>query len=218
MLEVRGEGFGEDLLTRRSSLISTAPVTIRANSCELHPVGFHFVAAESLNCFFNHWDGFHMDIVHPAAFMAADVVMIFRSSVETSLSACQVHLKDHPLRAQDFKVTVHSGNTNLGKSFANQVMEVLSRGMGCDLLEFLQYHPALFSHSAWRIRVHTVLPGTLSLLRCNINKLPHTGTPVKIFLVEIDMSIQVTVVRRERSGSTPVVLKQQKRPEGADRG
>ena len=132
-----------------------------------------------------------MDIVHAAAFMAADVVMIFRSSVETSLSTCQVHLKDHPLRAQDFKVTVHCGNTDLGKSFANQVMEVLSRGVGRDLPEFLQYHPALFSHSAWRIGVHTVLPGSLLLLRCNSNKLPDACTRVNIFF-DFDMSIQVT--------------------------
>ena len=138
-----------------------------------------------------------MDIVHPAAFVAADVVMVFGGSVETSLSTCKVHLKDHPLRTQDFKVTVHSGNTDLGKSFANQVMKVLCRGMGCDLLEFLQDHPALFGHSTWRIRVHTLLPGSLSLLRCNSNKLPDAGTRVNIFF-EMDMSIQVTVIRRER--------------------
>jgi hypothetical protein len=137
-----------------------------------------------------------MDIVHPAAFVAADVVMIFRGPVEPSLSACQVHFKDHPLRAEDFKVAIHSGNTDLGKSFTNQVMEVLSRGVGGDLLELFQDHFTLFSHSAWRIRVHRELPDSLSLLRCNSNKLPDAGTRVKIFL-EIDMNIQVTVVRRE---------------------
>lgn len=142
-----------------------------------------------------------MDIVHATAFVAADVVMIFRGSVETSLSTCEVHLKDHPLRAEDFKVTVHSGNADFGKSFANQVMKVLSRGVGGDLLEFLQDHPALSGHSAWRIRVHTVLPGSLSLLRCNRNKLPHAGTRVKIFF-EVDMSIQITVATQERSAST----------------
>jgi hypothetical protein len=68
-------------------------------------MGFYFVAAESLHGLFDHWDGFHMDIVHPAAFVAADVVMIFRGSVKTSLGTCQFHFKDHPLRAQDFKVT-----------------------------------------------------------------------------------------------------------------
>ncbi len=102
-----------------------------------------------------------MHIVHSAAFMAADVVMIFRGSVEPSLSACKVHFKDHPLRAEDFKVTVNSGNTDLGKSFANQVMEVLSRRVGRDLLEFLQDHSTLFSHSAWRIRVHRGVAGFL---------------------------------------------------------
>ncbi len=132
-----------------------------------------------------------MDVVHAAAFVAADVVMIFRGSVKTSLSTCQVHFKDHPLRAQDFKITVHSGNTDLGKSFANQVMEVLSRGVGGDLLEFLQDHPTLSGHSAWRIRVHTLLPGSLSLLRCNSNKLPDASTRVKIFF-EINMSSQIT--------------------------
>lgn len=95
-----------------------------------------------------------MDIVHPAAFVAADVVMIFRGSVEPSLSACKVHFKDHSLRAEDFKVAIHSGNTDLGKSFANQVMEVLSRRVGGDLLKFLKDHSTLFSHSARRIRVH----------------------------------------------------------------
>ncbi len=132
-----------------------------------------------------------MDIVHSAAFVAADVVMVFRGSVKTSLSTCQVHFEDHPLRAQDFKVTVHSGNTDLGKSFANQVMKVLSRGVGRNLLEFFQDHPSLFGHSAWRIGVHTLLPGSLSLLRCNSNKLPDASTRVKIFF-EIDMRIQVT--------------------------
>src|SRR5208283_4119657 len=122
---------------------------MRTNSCELHPVGFHSVAAKSLNCFFDHWDGFHMDIVHSAAFMTPDVVMIFRGSVEPSLSACKVHFKDHSFRAENFKVTVHSGNTDPRESFANQVMEVLSRGMGRDFLEFFQYHPALSGHSTW---------------------------------------------------------------------
>ncbi len=144
-----------------------------------------------------------MDIVHAAAFLAADVVMIFRGSVKTSLNTCQVHFKDHSLRAQDFKVAIHGGNTDLRKSFANQVMKVLGRGVGRHLLEFFQYHPALFSHSAWRIRVHTVLPGSLSLLRCNSNKVPDARTPVKIFF-EIYMSIQVTVVW-ERSGSASVL-------------
>lgn|GEM_PF-5149650 len=144
-----------------------------------------------------------MDIVHSAAFMTPDVVMIFRGSVEPSLSACKVHFKDHSFRAENFKVTVHSGNTDPRESFANQVMEVLSRGMGRDFLEFFQYHPALSGHSTWRIRVHRVLPGSLSLLRCNSNKLPYPRTPVKIFF-EIDMSIQVTVVW-ERSGSASVL-------------
>src|SRR5271157_2620415 len=166
---------------------------MRTNSCELHPVRFHSVAAKFLNCFFDHWDGFHVDIVHSAAFMAADVVMIFRGRVKTSLSTCQVHFKDHSLRAEDFKVTVNRGNTDPRESFANQVMKVLGRGVGRHLLEFFQYHPALSGHSAWRIRVHTVSPGSLSLLRCNSNKLLDAGTAVKIFF-EIDKSIQVTVV------------------------
>jgi hypothetical protein len=122
-----------------------------------------------------------MDIVHSAAFVAADVIMILGGSVKASLSTCQVHFEDHPLRTEDFKITVHSGNADLWKSFANQVMEVLSRGVGGYLFEFFQYHSALFSHSAWRIGIHAVLPGSLSLLRCNSNKLPDASTRVKIF-------------------------------------
>jgi len=137
-----------------------------------------------------------MDIVHPAAFMAADVVMIFRGSVEPSLSACKVHFKDHSLRAEDFQVAVNSGNTDLRKSFANQVMEVFSRRVGRDLLEFFQDRSALFSHSAWRIRVHRVLPGSLSLLRCNSNIASRRSCPCQDFF-QIDMNIQVTGVRRE---------------------
>jgi hypothetical protein len=92
-------------------------------------VGFHSVAAKSLNGFFDHWDGFNVDIINPAAPAASDVVMILGRPVKAPLGARKVHFEDHSFRAQDFKIPIDRCNTNLRKPFSHQVMEVFGRGV-----------------------------------------------------------------------------------------
>jgi hypothetical protein len=97
-------------------------------------------------------------VVNTAANAAPDVIMVFGGSVETSLSARDVHFEDLSFVRQDLKIAVHCCNTDLRESVSDKPMEFVRGRMAGKLPEFVQDDFSLLSHSSGWSWVHEFKP------------------------------------------------------------
>jgi len=77
-----------------------------------------------------------VDIVHPAALTAPDVVMVRCSGVETPLGARNIHFPNQAFVGQDLQIAVHGRDADLGKLVSNQTVQFFGSGVARELPEF----------------------------------------------------------------------------------
>jgi len=97
-----------------------------------------------------------VDIVHPAALTAPDVVMVRGGGIETPLGTRNIHFPNQSFVGQDLQIAVHGRDADPGKPVSNQLVEFFGSGVAGELPEFVQNRPALLRHSAWFLGVHPV--------------------------------------------------------------
>jgi len=88
--------------------------------------------------------GLHIEIrgesqvVNPAAFDAADMVMNMGCAVEALLGAADVELLDDAALGHDFEITIYRAQADLGQPLANHLVEGVGgwvRGNATQLIE-----------------------------------------------------------------------------------
>ena len=84
-----------------------------------------------------------VDVVHPVAFGAPHVIMLFQVSVETGFDPGEFHLADHAVFMQDFQVAVNGAQTDAGQPLPDCRVEICGGRVRSHLTKFLQDHPSL---------------------------------------------------------------------------
>ena len=82
--------------------------------------------------------GWAVNIVHPAALHAADVIVAVDIAVEPGLLAADIEFLDHSRASQQLQVAVDSAQTDLGQAAADDLIQPHGGRVRCELLEFLQ--------------------------------------------------------------------------------
>jgi len=99
-------------------------------------VGQHFVTTNFFSCIFDGGNRRHVDIVHPAALTAPDVVVIRGGGVETPLRTRNIHFPNQSVVGQDLQIAVHGRDADLGKLVSNQTVQFFGSGVARELPEF----------------------------------------------------------------------------------
>ena len=89
--------------------------------------------------------------------------MVFGGSVETSLSACNVHFEHLSFVGQELKIAVHCRNTDLGESVSDEPMEFVRGRVAGKFPKFLQDNFSLLSHSSGGSWVHELKPAFIAI-------------------------------------------------------
>jgi hypothetical protein len=81
-----------------------------------------------------------VNIVHSAAFYAADVIVRGRIAIESSLSAAQLQLLYHTRPGQQIQVPIHGSQADFRQPAKDNSVEPRGSGVRSKLLKLLQYH------------------------------------------------------------------------------
>jgi hypothetical protein len=98
-----------------------------------------------------------VNIVHSAAFYAADVVVRGRIAIESSLSAAQLQLLYHTSPGQQIQVPIHGSQADFRQPAKDNSVEPCCGRVRSELLKLLQNHLPLSRVALERLVFHDVL-------------------------------------------------------------
>jgi hypothetical protein len=132
-------------------------LALRANAEEFQAVPHDIVANGFLYAILSHVD-LHLfdafDITHTPALGAANVIVLVRVAVETVLPSTGLKTPDLAMGREKVKVAVYGTQADAWEALAHDFIDLVRRGMGAQLPDFLKDSLALFGHARLFLGVH----------------------------------------------------------------
>jgi hypothetical protein len=130
--------------------------TLGANTENLHAMSEYAIIAPIIRAPPHKVKGWAVNVVHPTASHAAEVVVAAHVAVETGLGAREFQLSDRSVAGEEVEITVNGSQADFGNPPPDNFVERNRRGVRLELLELLEDHLSLPGTALLRFRFHKI--------------------------------------------------------------